>query len=615
MKKSLLLLLAACMLSLASGAVTLGPNQKLLGHYTTDDLAETGWGKSFFNGVIPVATDLTADELALFQGSKVVAFRVGLAESAPVTRVFVIPVKGDGTLLDADMAEWTCDASSAGWNVIELATPYLINLPADYSLRIGFDYEQPSRTSKPLSAVEAGDQIYTTYHYKGGKWMNYGVSTTGNLSVQLICENENFPEYVLRMQNLSCKSTVKTGDPLSFRFEAYNLGAISVSPGAVVYNVAIDGNVVTTVSNPVALSTAHTAINGVADTEGLAAGEHTLTVTTATLNGEPIENPTYLTATFKTFEFGFTRQMHVVEQFTSTGCTWCPVGSANLQNLCNMRDDVAWVGVHVLFGSPVDPFATAQSDTLQAYQGIDGYPEGTFDRTMGIGDDGYLYTVLSGTAASTMSTFFDYVSDNNPSWATVNINSTFDEATREANITVDGELVPGFDGIMGEDARLTVYITEDNLVAAQINQGTLVNDYVHNGVLRQALGSVKGVALKKNGDAYKNEFTLTIPSAWKAEDLNIVAFISRPLRANSLTDLYITNANKRALGIADVKRGDVDGDGEVTIADVTALIDYLLSGDETGINLGASDCDLDGEITIGDVTTLIDFLLSGQWSE
>ena len=60
-------------------------------------------------------------------------------------------------------------------------------------------------------------------------------------------------------------------------------------------------------------------------------------------------------------------------------------------------------------------------------------------------------------------------------------------------------------------------------------------------------------------------------------------------------------------------RGDVDGDGTVNIADVTALIDYLLSGNATGINLSAADADEDGTVGIADVTTIIDYLLSGHW--
>ena len=56
-------------------------------------------------------------------------------------------------------------------------------------------------------------------------------------------------------------------------------------------------------------------------------------------------------------------------------------------------------------------------------------------------------------------------------------------------------------------------------------------------------------------------------------------------------------------------RGDVDGDGSVNIADVTALIDYLLSGDAASINTANADCDEDGNINIADVTALIDQLL------
>ena len=60
-------------------------------------------------------------------------------------------------------------------------------------------------------------------------------------------------------------------------------------------------------------------------------------------------------------------------------------------------------------------------------------------------------------------------------------------------------------------------------------------------------------------------------------------------------------------------RGDVNGDGQVKIGDVTTLINYLLSGDASGINLQAADCDQNGQVKIGDVTALINYLLSGTW--
>ena len=60
-------------------------------------------------------------------------------------------------------------------------------------------------------------------------------------------------------------------------------------------------------------------------------------------------------------------------------------------------------------------------------------------------------------------------------------------------------------------------------------------------------------------------------------------------------------------------RGDVDGNGEVKIADVSVLINYLLGGDPTGVDLLAADCDENGEVKIAEVTALISYLLSNNW--
>ena len=57
----------------------------------------------------------------------------------------------------------------------------------------------------------------------------------------------------------------------------------------------------------------------------------------------------------------------------------------------------------------------------------------------------------------------------------------------------------------------------------------------------------------------------------------------------------------------------MNGDGNVNISDVTALINYLLSHDSTGINLDAANCNEDSTVNISDVTALINYLLSHSW--
>ena len=56
--------------------------------------------------------------------------------------------------------------------------------------------------------------------------------------------------------------------------------------------------------------------------------------------------------------------------------------------------------------------------------------------------------------------------------------------------------------------------------------------------------------------------------------------------------------------------GDVDGDGEVNIADVNVLIDLILSGTGNTAKLKA-DVNDDGEVNIADVNMVIDLILKG----
>ena len=62
----------------------------------------------------------------------------------------------------------------------------------------------------------------------------------------------------------------------------------------------------------------------------------------------------------------------------------------------------------------------------------------------------------------------------------------------------------------------------------------------------------------------------------------------------------------------DYDLGDVNHDGKLSIKDVTDVINYLLSGDETSICLVCADVNSDNKISIADVTALINLLLSSN---
>ena len=603
----------------------LADNQIIMGHYDTDDVVTGGYlGLTNFAGVIPTAVEITPEELALFQGGKIVAFRVGLAQATTISRVFVAPVTDDGI---GPFTEWNCSSNKEGWNEITIDPPYEINTDANTSLFIGYDYRQTS-SNYPISAVEVGSTYYPTYMYLTYQgqtgWYDLGLDSYGNLSLQCIVESDYFPDYMINVMGLAVKPYTKMGEDILFGFSTRNAGVSTdgVAAGACNYDVLVDGEYFATISNPEAFGKDYVEIYAGVNSAGIPVGRHTMTIKVSTLNGEPVENPTSVSRDFTIYEFGFDRQMHLVEELTSNSCMYCPLGINMLKVLYNMRDDIALVAIHGN-QSTVDPSNTAQCDTVFSYLGASGWPSAAFDRTTGWEDDetvatsiGY-YEQYHQQVAAELSNFLDDIGEA-PSFATININSKIDAETNEATITIDGKVTPDFLQTMGSDAKLTVYLTEDSLIYRQNNNGTYVQRYQHDHVLRLAIGSVCGNPINITGETFKNEYTVTLPSEWKTDKMEVIAFISRPLANGAsgvYTDLAVNQVFKRKLGEFDEPtfiRGDVNGDTLVNINDVTALIDYLLTGAEAP---EAADCDLSGYVNISDVTELINFLLSGSWSE
>ena len=56
--------------------------------------------------------------------------------------------------------------------------------------------------------------------------------------------------------------------------------------------------------------------------------------------------------------------------------------------------------------------------------------------------------------------------------------------------------------------------------------------------------------------------------------------------------------------------GDIDGDGKLTVSDVTDIIDKILDGTATIENFPAADLNGDGKINVSDITDLVDQILS-----
>ena len=80
-----------------------------------------------------------------------------------------------------------------------------------------------------------------------------------------------------------------------------------------------------------------------------------------------------------------------------------------------------------------------------------------------------------------------------------------------------------------------------------------------------------------------------------------------------LSDRIAWMDNKLGFDPTAYLRGDVDGDGHVGMDDLTALINYLVTGNTTGIDLIGADVDDNGSIGMDDLTALINYLVYNTW--
>lgn len=120
-----------------------------------------------------------------------------------------------------------------------------------------------------------------------------------------------------------------------------------------------------------------------------------------------------------------------------------------------------------------------------------------------------------------------------------------------------------------------------------------------NGSQEIALGMDYTTQKSNNNHSYK--FTGTGLDYTFTFNLNQLTFNVKEYEEPALPDPYTLPA------------GDVNGDGEVSIADVTSVIDILLGGFANYDKRKRADVNHDNELTIADVTSIIDYILGGSF--
>lgn len=549
-------------------APAMGPNriamdadERIMGFYDSDEIGKNALGLNG-SGQFKAGVDFSKAQIGHFVGGQITKVRFALGEIIGASKVSIIKVSLDEKEMTT-VTEEAVASTQKGWNDVTLTTP--VTIEDGFKYRICYDFTSVpqkyplvvDQDVNPGGAVDGGCLMYGNLG-QGGEiiWKNFGTQY-GNFCIQAVVKGGNFPDEDITVSSFTSSKFVQAGQNIAYSYRIKNNG--NNIPSAYTIDVMLDNNVIGTTETPVALTNSPQIVNGNATIPADAvSGKHTLAVKVTKINGQA---PTEYTEDdiagmdVSVYTESMLRQKNLVEEFTSTKCVACPYAGPVLEALTELRNDIVIMAHHDNIPQPGDPMVCDESLALSKTFNQSGNPCAMFNRyyetntelnsaqtiTLGIG-----YKSQYVNQAAEMLNQVIENSNSVPTFANINIKTEYNESTRELSVEVYGSGVSDFKDYLGEDAVLSVFLTEDGIKAAQTGGS---RDAIHNHVTRKALSDIFGGAINWDGNTYSNKYTITLDSSWKPENMHVVAFINRPVgNETSIDDVYVNNAETCKLG-------------------------------------------------------------------
>lgn len=222
----------------------------------------------------------------------------------------------------------------------------------------------------------------------------------------------------------------------------------------------------------------------------------------------------------------------VLEYCTGTWCQWCPCGHSTIKNTIKpAHPDIIIISYHGPANSPNDPFSLFPGNTIISQLGFTGYPSGIVDRT---------------SPPQSWTTWVANVNNRASTPATVDISSSrsFNQTTRELNITVNSTALTSLSG----SYNLSLILLEDSLIYPQTGNSSCIGgpNYVHDNVVRAMINGSTGELLTnttwERGQTLSKTIRYVIPDNIAIKYASVVAMVYKV--GNTLNTSEIQNAAK-----------------------------------------------------------------------
>lgn len=200
----------------------------------------------------------------------------------------------------------------------------------------------------------------------------------------------------------------------------------------------------------------------------------------------------------------------LLEEFTGQRCTNCPAAHAVIEKLEEQYgSDLIVVSIHAGANAIASPAGLMQpaGNEYADHWDIKAYPCGMVDRNSGVLNVGEWASAIRNDMSKS---------------ADVDI-------VLNASLADDGQSISVTTQLLSSAAvkgSLQLWVTEDSIVALQIDGSNRIPDYVHNNVFRAAVNGLWGADVSLTPNVYSiSTNTIAVDELWNTEHLNIVGFV------------------------------------------------------------------------------------------
>lgn len=365
----------------APARAELASNERIMGPYTTDDYQSGGYlGLANYPGTYPIGAYMTSG-YQQFEGDSIVALRYALSVACEVQNAFMLGISETGS--DTIAIAATSGSQAEGWHTLTLDKPVLFE-PSKYeAILLGFTYVQVA-SAYPLSYETIGDVCPTLIYGALGEngetaWYNLGTDDYGSLSVQAVVKGE-FPDNGAIPSPIATFS-IGAGKTKNIPVTLTNMGT---SLSNIDYTLTIDG--VAGEQQHLAFANPLTSAGGYIEAEipftaPTSTGTKDFTFTVDKVNGVEngvgAENAT-VSGKMNVLAKELARGV-LVEEFTGTGCGWCPRGLVGMQKMRETFGD-QFIGIAYHNYNSSDPMYTAVGMKIRGKIGFSSAPSCSIDR-------------------------------------------------------------------------------------------------------------------------------------------------------------------------------------------------------------------------------------------